>query len=143
MDWGTKEWSNFTIAFIIVTLVGVYMVRLPHIISDQPDLVADYYKKNWKWNIPMDYLLVLGYFAIAGYIWKKLGYKKTSQHLLVLVITTIIISGSFFLIFKIQPETDSFFSKWFHRAGWAAVLYDVVLLSSIFLVYVSLNKLEI
>lgn len=143
MDFSTKSVANYIIAFIIVTLVGVYMVRLPHIISDQPDLVAEYYKANWKWNIPLDFVLVLIYFGLASLISDKLGIKKTMGRLLVLVAVTITISGSVNLWFNSRPETSSFFSRWFHRAGWAAVVYDVVLLSAMYLTYVSLTKLEI
>lgn len=140
MDWTLPSIINYTIAFSIVTFLGVYMVRLPHIISDQPELVADYYKKNWIVNIPLDYFLVLAYFAIAGFIWKRLGIEKTSGRLLVLVAITVAVSGSFYLWFNSRPETSSFFSQWFHRAGFAAVIYDVVLLSAIYLIYVRLQK---
>ena len=140
MDMSKKSVVNFTVAFLIVTIIGVYFVRLPHIMSDQPELVADYYKKNWKWNIPLDYFLVLGYFWVAGYISKKIGWEKTSERLLVLIGTTTLISGSFYMWFVSRPETGSFFSQWFHRARWTAVLYDIVLLSSIYLIYISLQQ---
>ena len=142
MDWNSQSIINYTIAFSIVTFLGVYMVRLPHIISDQPELVADYYKKNWKWNIPLDYFLVLAYFALASYIWNRFNIQKISGRLLVLVAITTLVSGSFYLWFSSRPETASFFSQWFHRAGLSAVLYDIILLSAIYIIYVSLQTKE-
>jgi hypothetical protein len=131
---------NFLIAFVIITIVGVYMINLPHIISNQPDLVAEYYKTNWKWNIPLDLVLVAIYFGVANYISTRLGLEKISSRLAVLIAVTIVISGSVKVWFTSRPETSSFFSRWFYRAGWAAVVYDVVLLSSMFLTYSWLNS---
>ena len=72
---------------------------------------------------------------------KKMGVKSQTAYLLVLLGTTALISGSFWAYFSSGPMTSSFFSQWFHRAGFKAVIYDLTLLTLMYLVYVGIMKL--
>jgi hypothetical protein len=130
----------FLIAYILVTVIGIYLLNIPAAITGETTLVREYYIKNWKINIPLDLLLVFAYFAVAEFIWNATAITQTSKRLLVLVAVTIAISGAFCWWFTSQPQTGAFFSRWFYRVGWQAVLYDVILLGSIYIIYVSLSK---
>ena len=136
-----KELISYTIAFVLVTLLGVYGLNMPGLISGQPELVKEYYHLNWKFYLPMDYFLVMVYLLAAYYLAKKMGVKSQATYLLVLLGTTALISGSFWAYFSSGPMTSSFFSQWFHKAGFKAVIYDLTLLTLMYLVYVGIMKL--
>jgi len=127
----------YSISFIVITLVGIYGLNLPALISQQPELVNQYYYKNWKFYIPFDWVLVAIYLFLSLYIADKL-IGATSTHLEnigIILLTTLVISGSFWAYFVKQPISSSFFSQWFHKAGFKAVLYDMLLLILIYVVY--------
>ena len=132
---------TFITAYIIVALLEIYIFNLPYILTGDSAIVKEYYYKNWKTNLPLDFFFIFIYFIIADMIWTSAGIRKTSVRLLVLVGTTIALTGGWCLWFNSRPLTGSFFSRWFRRVGWISVLYDVILLSSVYLVYVSLNNM--
>ena len=42
-----------------------------------------------------------------------------------------------------SKPTRSFFSRWFHRVGWKAVLYDIILVCSVYVMMMILsNKIK-
>ena len=127
---------SYVLSFFVSTLVLVYLLQLPRWITQQPDLVREYYIQNAVQNLILDFFLVAFYLAIASFFIWLCGFSH--QHtlaLLTVVLTTIILSGSFFLYFGLKPVNDTFFSRWFHNAGWNAVVYDVILVASIFVLY--------
>jgi hypothetical protein len=130
--------ANFLLAFILITIIGVYILNVPSLLTGHREVVDLYYKKNWKWSIPLDFFLVVVYFAIAKFVWNVFNIEKTAERLLALVATTILLTGGWCIWFNSRPMTKSFFSIWFHKVGWRAVLYDVILLSSIYIIYVYL-----
>lgn len=130
-----SEIISYTLSFFIVTLIGVYGLNLPGIISGNQNLVNSYYYDNISFFIPFDYFLILIYF-LAAYYFSKLIYVRTrTQYLFIIIITTIFISGGFMLYFLSKPVSDSFFSQWFHAVSYKAVIYDIILLSLIYIVY--------
>lgn len=135
--------SSFLLAYLLVTAVEIYLLHFPTIITGQSaaPIVKEYYYKNWMTNLPLDFLLVVAYFAIAEWIWNTAGIVQTSKRLLVLTAVTVTISGAWCMWYTSRPQTAAFFSRWFHKVGWQAVLFDVVLLGSIYLVYVSLKRM--
>jgi len=136
-----NEIISYTLSFFIVTLVGVYGLNLPGIISGNQTLVNSYYYHNIKFFIPFDYFLILLYFLAAYYLAKILNVKKDKQYILVIILTTVLISGGFMVFFLSKPVSDNFFSQWFHAVSYRAVIYDIILLVSIYIVYVILNKI--
>ena len=137
----SRELVSYTISFVLVTLIGVYGINLPRLITGEQGLVDQYYYLNWKFFIPFDYFLIMFYLLAAFFISKLIGVKSRIQYLLVILGTTLVISGGFMLYFTNSPPTSSFFSKWFHRAGFKAVIYDIVLLTLIYIVYAGVMSL--
>jgi hypothetical protein len=131
---------TFITAYIIIALLEIYIFNLPYILTGDSAIVKEYYYQNWKTNLPLDFFFIFIYFIIADMIWTSAGIRKTSERLLVLVGTTIVLTGGWCIWFNTRPATGSFFSRWFRRVGWITVLYDVILLSSVYLVYVSLTN---
>lgn len=136
----SRELVSYTISFVLVTLIGVYGINLPRLITGEQGLVDQYYYLNWKFFIPFDYFLIMFYLLAALFISKIIGVKSRIQYLLVILGTTLVISGGFMLYFTNSPPNSSFFSQWFHSAGFKAVMYDIVLLTLIYIVYVFIMK---
>jgi hypothetical protein len=119
----------YSISFIVITLVGIYGLNLPGLISRQPDLVRQYYYENWKFYIPFDWVLVAIYLSLGLFAANKFGAAGHLQTVAAILLTTLVISGSFWAYFINQPLSTSFFSQWFHKAGFRAVIYDMLLLA--------------
>ncbi len=127
----------YSISFIFITLVGIYGLNLPGLISQQPELVQQYYFRDWKFYIPFDWVLVAIY-LFSGLFVADTIFGAASTHLekiAAILLTTFIISGSFWAYFINQPISSSFFSQWFHKAGFRTVVYDMVLLVVIYVAY--------
>jgi len=125
----------YSISFIVITLVGIYGLNLPGLISQQPELVRQYYYENWKFYIPFDWVLVAIYLWLGLSAANTFGAKGAVQTVAAILLTTLLISGSFWAYFVNQPLSTSFFSQWFHKAGFRAVIYDMLLLTLIYLGY--------
>jgi hypothetical protein len=132
---------NFLLAYILVTIIGIYILNLPTVITGETAIVREYYYKGWKTYLPIDLLLVFAYFLVAEAIWNAAGITRTSGRLVVLTLVTIALTGGWCWWFTSRPQTGTFFSRWFHLVGWQAVLFDVVLLGLIYLLYASLPKM--
>jgi len=87
-----------------------------------------------------DIFLVAVYFYIASFFAKMLGIRDFKGRVVVLAITTALISGTFCAYFVSRPVSATFFSRWFHKASWGAVLYDVILLTLIYVVFERLRQ---
>ena len=125
----------YTISFIVITLIGIYGLNLPSLISQQPELVRQYYYQNWNFYIPFDWVLVAIYLYLGLYAADKFGASGLLQTVAAILITTLAISGSFWAYFVNQPISPSFFSQWFHKTGFRAVIYDMLLLTLVYFGY--------
>jgi hypothetical protein len=53
----------------------------------------------------------------------------------IVAFVTLCISGAFYLMYKSKPlDKKSFFSRWFYAAGFYAVVYDIVLITTTYAV---------
>lgn len=132
----------YSITFIISTTLVVYVLHLPTFITGQKDMVNEYYYDNFLSSALFDYFLVFAYLLVAQGVIYGLNANYISHRLTIVMITTLCISGSFYMYFKSQPlDKKSFFSRWFYKAGFNAVVYDIVLLTITYIILmVSLVK---
>jgi hypothetical protein len=127
------RWSAYLVSFVLTTAVVVYGLNLPAYLSGAPKLVHEYYYTNfWKSN-------VLDVFLIAAYIWAGmvlagvLGIAgSTAGQVTGIAVASAAISSAFAAWFLSHPRSSSFFSRWFHAAGWSAVVYDVIIVTTIY-----------
>lgn len=134
---GAGEWLErlvaYLVSFVLTTAVVVYGLDLPSYLSGAPKLVNEYYYTNfWKSNV-LDVIL------IAAYIWNGmvlagvLGIAdSTAGQVMGIAVASAAISSVFAAWFLSYPRTSSFFSRWFHAAGWSAVIYDVIIVTTIY-----------
>ena len=130
---------SYILSFIISTICIVYLFNFPLIVSNQPELVNEYYYKNAYYMIPFDFVIVSFYFLLAYFISTQLNLTNNSDKIIALIFSVIVISGTFYLIFINIPMTDSFFSRWFHKAGYSAILYDIIFLTFMYSLFLKFN----
>lgn len=127
---------SYVFSFCLMTLLLVYALRLPSFITQEKTLVNEYYQKNAYMFVPLDFFLVAIYLLItAFFIWLFRVSASNAWQMIIVLITTFVISGLFMAYFLSLPSSSrNFFSRWFHSAGWKAVLYDMIYVMFIFIV---------
>lgn len=127
---------SYTMVYFAVYMLIVYLLRVPYYISNSESLANEYYVTNFLTNIPLDYVLVLIYLEIALFVSRQLGLRQYfTKTLMVVVLTTALLTGSFLLYFTQSRQTQSFFSRWFHTVTWRSVVYDMIILGSVYYGY--------
>ena len=136
-----KNLLMYIISFCVGVFTITYLLKVPHLITGNSDIVNEYYLSNFTKNLPLDFLFVLLYF-LFGYIFIRLfNIEKNSTKILIIALCTVILTGGFCYYFTSRKQTTNFFSKWFHTVGYSSILYDVLLLVSIYIIYLYLDKL--
>jgi len=134
----SREILSYIISYCIVTLIIVYVFKLPQIITGQTSLIKEYYYTNSITSFFLDLILIYLYILFASYVEKKFKIKKLHNKIINISLITLFISSSFMFLF-LKQNNDLFFTRWFKSAGFNAVLYDILIVTSIFI----LNKYTI
>lgn len=133
----TKIIFSYTISYIVLNLIFIYLLNLPQIITkDKKNLIQYYYYDNFYYVIIFDYFLIAFYLLFNYYLIKKFKFTKLYQQILVNIFGTLLISGFFLYYFLSKPlNKNIFFSKWFYSVKWRAVYYDILLVVICFIMY--------
>lgn len=143
MNKNLVKFINYCLAFAFTTILLVYIIKLPFILTNNSPLVTEYYIDNYIANLLLDFFLI-GFYILVGLLFIRVfKIKKTSIKLIMIILTTILISGGFMLYFLNTKKTSSFFSRWFHSVTYRAVIYDIILVGLTYLVYKYMNLLII
>ena len=126
---------SYLLSLFSVTTVLVYGIELPRRITGETALVKEYYYKNYMSSLVLDIVLVFIYLWIAWFVMRKMNVNTYWKRISIVALVTACISGAFYLYFISNPKTSSFFSKWFHTVQYKAVIYDVILVSAVYMVY--------
>lgn len=131
-----RKLLSYTMSYSAVYMLIVYLLRVPHYISNSTSLANEYYVTNFLTNIPMDFVLVLIYLEISLFVSRQLKLRQYfTKTLMVVVLTTALLTGTFLFYFTRGPRTKSFFSRWFHTVTWRSVIYDMIVLGSVYYGY--------
>jgi hypothetical protein len=136
----------YTLSYFTITTIFVYLLNLPQLITnDKEGLIKEYYKDNFVNVIIFDYFLIMFYLLFNQLFIKLFNIQSTIGQIIINILGTIFISGSFMIYFLNKPyNKNSFFSKWFYSVKWKAVLYDIILILLCFMLikifYQLLNK---
>ena len=123
----------YLISLSITTVVYVYILHLPERLSGANDLVKHYYYDNGIKNFIFDVFLVYIYISIARFFMKRFKINSTGQQIAFVSICTCIISTCFMFLFSHQK--NGFFTSWFHKARFNAVIYDIILVTTTYALY--------
>lgn len=132
---------KFLIAFCSGIFIITYLIRLPFILANNNEIVNEYYIENFIQNIPLDLFFIICYFLVAKLIISFLKITDFHIKLLIIAATTAILTGGFCYYFNSYKVSSNFFSRWFHTVGYSSVIYDVVLLSFIYWIYMYLESI--
>jgi len=131
---------KYTMSFFTTLFIITFVLKVPYYITNQHALIREYYGKYFLTNIPLDFALVLIYLQIAYFVINQLRIKEKLHKLGIIILTTIFLTGGFCFYYRSFPMNSTFFSRWFHKAGYSSVLYDIVLLVFVFLGIEYLDK---
>ena len=130
---------SYFLAFGFTTVFIVYIINLPGLLTNQQNLVDEYYKVNFLKMIPLDMFLILLYILAAQLIIYLLDIQQMLLKTVIVMLTTAAISGAFYIGFVQAPlNKSSFFSRWFHSAGTSAIVYDMIYVPVVYIVTVLL-----
>ena len=136
-----NRWFSYFLSLSLVTVILVYTLDLPTLISGAPDLVGEYYYDNPVKSFVLDIFLIAAYISMGMILSNMLNISHDNQsgQISSLALATGIISSMFMGIFLMQ-NNSSFFSRWFRTVGFGAVIYDIIIVCSVYVVMIQLNK---
>lgn len=123
---------SYILALTTVTSLLIYGLNLPTIVTSNVSLVKEYYYTNYLSSFLLDVVLIAFYLGIAYMISDFLKVSSFLEKWAIVVFVTCVISGAFYLYFISRRPNNMFFSRWFHSVKMKAIVYDVILVSSVF-----------
>ena len=128
----------YSLSYVLVTLVVVYILNFPGWLTESYDLVREYYIKNGFKAFVLDWFLVAAYILVGLFLIKSFHKEKSQnyQKFAIVAGTSFFISFLFMILFKTRnllPNT--FFSRWFHKVGTLAAVYDLIIVSCVYFLY--------
>ena len=63
------------------------------------------------------------------------------KKIIIIFSVSFIITFIFNIIFRNNPINNTFFSRWFHKVGIKACIYDGIIVSTIYFIYIYLKKI--
>jgi len=127
--------TSYTLAFVIIQIILNYVLKIPHKITGETELVNEYYIDNIKTSLPLDYFLILFYLCLAHIIIYFVDTDDYSMKLRIISITSIITSTIAIKYILSQPINDSFFSRLFHASGYSLSINDVIIVVATYLLF--------
>ena len=144
MKFELLQFDNFIkylYAFFIGTFIIVYLLKIPNLLTEADDLIKEYYYDNFIQSTLLDTILIFIYLVIGIYIINKININHNLIYkIFTIFITSFFISFIFYIIFINKPKSDLFFSRWFHKVGIKACIYDGIILSTVYFIYNYLQK---
>ena len=132
------------ITLLIVAIIGclfliTYLLRIPFVLFGS-DIVNEYYQKHAFPNVWFDIIFV-GIYLIVPLICRMHFKFSCVYGVLVAAITTVVLTGTICAIFRAIPhDSNNFFSRWFNKVGYGAVVYDTILIVVTLLAFEHLRR---
>ena len=134
---------KYAVAFYVGTFIIVYFLKIPNLITGADNLIKEYYYDNFINSLLLDIVLIFIYLLISTYIIKIKNMNDCSLFKKIIIIFSVsfIITFIFNIIFRNNPINNTFFSRWFHTVGIKASIYDGIIVSTIYFIYIYLKKI--
>ena len=141
----------FYIGMVIVYLLVIKPLYIDRDIAGPKvsEMMANYYNKdNIIKVLGMDIIFIVLYFSIAYVLYQEFHHMIPIEYhsvkfLLVLVVTIIVVDLLVAVVINAVPYKSSnllFFRKWGKTAGYKAIVFDIILLVTIGIVALLLEK---
>ena len=141
MNVWVPRFFSYLVSLTFVTIVLIYGLDLPTFMSGAPLLVREYYYANAISSFLLDIVLVAAYISI-GMVAANILNISSDDHgsqLGIQAVTAGVIS-SLFMLFFLGQSNSLFFTRWFKAAGFRAVLYDIILVCSVYFVMIQVHN---
>jgi len=122
------------ISSIIVTVILIYMLKLPNLITNADKLIKEYYYDDFFKSLILDLILFQLYIYAGNYFIDYFKIKSLPSKLAVIAVISMIITSIFMFLFLKFASKDLFFYRWFKTAGFLAAIYDAILVTSIYII---------
>lgn len=126
----------YLLSLSFMTLVIVYLFNVPGKLTSAHQLVSEYYYEHALVSFILDFFLVGAYLMIASTLIFHLGVNSFLIKCLIVVTVTFVLSYIFFYLFtQWGLGKGTFFSRWFHKVKIYGVIYDCILVTSVYLIW--------
>jgi len=136
----SKQIMAYTISYVFLTYVLVYVFKIPNLILDNNKLVKEYYGDKMVNSFIFDYILIFFYIIVMEVIVTYKDITEFTKKLIVLVVVILCISGSAMYYFLSRKMTNSFFTRYFHYVKGRGLLYDMLLVTLIYIGYYIISE---
>lgn len=127
---------SYTLAYILCLIVIVYILNFPAWITESYDIVKEFYIKNGMRNLFVDWAIIGLYLIFAHFFIKKLALKSNASKLAVVATICIILYIVFYILFtQVSSLKGTLYNKWFTRVGPKGVIFDIVMICSVYFVF--------
>jgi len=135
------RWFSYFLSLTIVTVTLVYILDLPTFLSNAPRLVQEYYYGNAVGSFILDFFLIAAYISAGMIVANALNIHGDDHagQLGSLALSSALISTVLMYAFLAQ-NGKSFFTRWFKAAGFRAVIYDIILVCSVYVVMIQIHN---
>jgi hypothetical protein len=130
--------KNIFISSIIITIIFIYIFKVPNLITNANKLIKEYYYDKFLNSLILDLILFQLYIYAGNYIIKLLKIKNIINKTLIIALTTVIISSIFMFLFLNFSNKELFFYRWFNKVGFLAVIYDMIIVTSVYMLSLKL-----
>lgn len=130
-----KALVTYIVSFVLTIVVLVYLLDLPKYISEKPKVVDIYLHKHLAKSVIYEMMIIAVYIGITELLIRIFKVKENYKKLLIVNLVTALFSGLFVLLYKYVPHSSNIFNRWFKATGWTYVLYEVILVGTIYHVY--------
>jgi len=109
------------------------MLKLPKLITNADRLIKEYYYDDFLKSLILDLILFQLYIYAGNYLIDYFKIKSLSNKIVVIGLTSMIISTIFMFLFLNFSSKDLFFYRWFNKVGFLAVIYDIIIVSCVYI----------
>lgn len=127
----------------LVTVFVIYILDLPTLLTGADDLIKEYYYDHLIESFILDIFLFAGYIAVGLFVINLLNIRENYNKIITIALTSFMLTTLFIMLFKLNRQSKSFFSRWFKRVGMLASFYDMLIVTAVFIVYkVTLERIK-
>ena len=126
--------SKIFYSSLIVTIVLIYVFKLPNLITNADKLIKEYYYDDFFKSLILDLILFQLYIYAGKFLINYFKIKNLSNKILIIAITSMIISTIFMFLFLNFSSKDLFFYRWFKKVKFLAIIYDIIIVTSVYIV---------
>lgn len=127
---------SYTLAYVLCLVVIVYVLNFPGWFTESYDVVKEFYIKNGMRNFFVDWAIIGLYLLFADFFIRRFELRSNASKLAVVAVVCLVLFPVFYTIFtRTLSLRGTLYYKWFSRVGAKGVVFDVVMICSVYFVF--------